>query len=44
MMCGVAFCQTGVSFGKARPSGCPLHNLIPEWNDLLYKVASGQGP
>ena len=37
MMCGVAFCQTGVSFGHARPSGCPLHNLIPEWNDLLYR-------
>lgn len=37
MMCGVAFCQTGVSFGKARPSGCPLHNLIPEWNDLMYR-------
>lgn len=36
MMCGVAFCQTGISFGKARPSGCPLHNLIPEWNDLLW--------
>ena len=33
MMCGVAFCQMGASFGKARPSGCPLHNLIPEWND-----------
>ena len=37
MMCGVAFCQTGVPFGKARPSGCPLHNLIPEWNDLVYR-------
>lgn len=37
MMCGVAFCQAGVSFGKARTSGCPLHNLIPEWNDLLYR-------
>lgn len=37
MMCGVAFCQTGISFGTARPSGCPLHNLIPEWNDLLYR-------
>ena len=35
MMCGVAFCQMGASFGKARPSGCPLHNLIPEWNDLV---------
>ncbi len=37
MMCGVAFCQTGMGFGKARPSGCPLHNLIPEWNDLVYR-------
>ena len=37
MMCGVAFCQAGLSFGGARPSGCPLHNLIPEWNDLIYR-------
>ena len=37
MMCGVAFCQAGVSFGRSRTSGCPLHNLIPEWNDLLYR-------
>ena len=37
MMCGVAFCQTGASFGTARPSGCPLHNLIPEWNELVYR-------
>ena len=37
MYCGVAFCQAGVSFGSARPSGCPLHNLIPEWNDLIYR-------
>ena len=37
MMCGVAFCQMGASFGKARPSGCPLHNLIPEWNDLAWR-------
>lgn len=37
MMCGVAFCQFGESFGKARASGCPLHNLIPEWNDLVYR-------
>lgn len=37
MMCGVAFCQFGASFGRARTSGCPLHNLIPEWNDLLYR-------
>lgn len=37
MYCGVAFCQTGVAFGKARTSGCPLHNLIPEWNDLVWR-------
>ena len=28
MDCGVPFCQSDY--------GCPLHNLIPEWNDLLY--------
>jgi glutamate synthase (NADPH/NADH) small chain len=37
MNCGVAFCQSGMSFGRARPSGCPLHNLIPEWNDLVWR-------
>lgn len=37
MYCGVAFCQTGMAFGRARTSGCPLHNLIPEWNDLMYR-------
>ena len=37
MYCGVAFCQTGMSFGKTRSTGCPLHNLIPQWNDLLYR-------
>lgn len=37
MYCGVAFCQTGASFGPARASGCPLHNLIPEWNDLVWR-------
>jgi glutamate synthase (NADPH/NADH) small chain len=37
MYCGVAFCQVGMSFGTARPSGCPLHNLIPEWNDLVFR-------
>lgn len=35
MNCGVPFCQSGVPFGGA-VSGCPLHNLIPEWNDELY--------
>ena len=37
MMCGVAFCQCGISFGQARTSGCPLHNLIPEFNDLVWR-------
>ena len=35
MDCGVPFCQAGVRF-DGRLLGCPLHNLIPEWNDLLW--------
>lgn len=35
MNCGVPFCQSGAVFG-GMVSGCPLHNLIPEWNDALY--------
>lgn len=35
MDCGVPFCQAGVLI-KGMTSGCPLNNLIPEWNDLLY--------
>lgn len=35
MECGVPFCQSGMMIG-GMASGCPLHNLIPEWNDLLY--------
>lgn len=35
MECGVPFCQAGMMIcGMA--SGCPLHNLIPEWNDLVF--------
>ena len=38
MNCGVAFCQTGVALGDSLHAvGCPLHNLIPETNDLLYQ-------
>ena len=37
MMCGVAFCQMVPRLVGARPSGCPLHNLIPEWNELVYR-------
>ncbi|HJI60740.1 MAG TPA: hypothetical protein OIM34_01995 [Ruminococcus bromii] len=36
MDCGVPFCQAGMQIGSAF-SGCPLNNLIPEWNDLIYK-------
>jgi len=36
MNCGVPFCQSGEKFGGMF-SGCPLHNLIPEWNDEIYK-------
>ena len=36
MDCGIPFCHTGVTLGGAT-SGCPLHNLIPEWNDLVYQ-------
>ncbi len=36
MDCGVPFCQAGMLFGNA-VSGCPLNNLIPEWNDFLYQ-------
>ncbi len=35
MECGVPFCQSGMMIG-GMVSGCPLNNLIPEWNDLLY--------
>ncbi len=34
MNCGVPFCQAGVQF-EGKQLGCPLHNLIPEWNDML---------
>ena len=35
MNCGVPFCQSGMMIG-GMASGCPLNNLVPEWNDLLY--------
>ncbi len=34
MECGVPFCQSGMMI-KGMVSGCPLNNLIPEWNDLI---------
>lgn len=36
MDCGVPFCQMGVMIG-GMASGCPLHNLVPEINDLVWR-------
>ena len=35
MNCGVPFCQSGMMI-NGMASGCPLNNLVPEWNDMLY--------
>ena len=36
MDCGIPFCHTGTLLA-GMASGCPINNLIPEWNDLVYK-------
>lgn len=36
MDCGVPFCQSGDSRFAPKVAGCPVNNLIPEWNDLIY--------
>jgi len=36
MDCGVPFCHTGKLINNMA-SGCPINNLIPEWNDLVYR-------
>src|SRR5437588_407741 len=36
MDCGVPFCHTGTLL-EGMASGCPINNLIPEWNDLVYR-------
>ena len=36
MDCGIPFCHTGQLI-SGMASGCPLNNLIPEWNDLVYR-------
>ena len=36
MDCGVPFCHTGAMI-EGLASGCPINNLIPEWNDLVYR-------
>lgn len=35
MDCGIPFCHTGIML-SGMASGCPINNLIPEWNDLVY--------
>lgn len=36
MDCGIPFCHSGVLISNMA-SGCPVNNLIPEWNDLIYR-------
>jgi glutamate synthase (NADPH) small chain len=36
MDCGIPFCHTGTMI-SGMASGCPVNNLIPEWNDLIYR-------
>lgn len=36
MDCGIPFCHSGVLI-KGAAAGCPINNLIPEWNDLIYR-------
>lgn len=36
MECGIPFCHTGIEL-NGMTAGCPLNNLIPEWNDLIYR-------
>ena len=35
MNCGVPYCQAGMEW-EGRTFGCPLHNLVPEWNDMIW--------
>jgi glutamate synthase (NADPH/NADH) small chain len=36
MDCGVPYCHTGAQI-SGMAAGCPLNNLVPEWNDLVYR-------
>lgn len=36
MDCGTPFCHTGILY-QGMAMGCPINNLIPEWNDLVYR-------
>jgi glutamate synthase (NADPH/NADH) small chain len=41
MDCGVPFCHTG-NLVAGMASGCPINNLIPEWNDLVFRGLMGR--
>ena len=36
MDCGIPYCHTGLMLNNMA-AGCPINNLIPEWNDLVYR-------
>ncbi|RYM06211.1 glutamate synthase subunit beta [Sporolactobacillus sp. THM7-7] len=36
MDCGTPYCQVGITLNRGT-TGCPINNLIPEWNDLVYR-------
>lgn len=36
MDCGTPFCHMGIEL-EGTTTGCPINNLIPEWNDLVYR-------
>jgi glutamate synthase (NADPH/NADH) small chain len=40
MNCGVPYCQAGMVW-EGEVFGCPLHNLVPEWNDMIYSGNPG---
>ncbi len=42
MDCGVPFCQSGMTLNRMT-TGCPLHNLIPEWNDHICRGNEAHG-
>ncbi|GAF24495.1 glutamate synthase [Bacillus sp. JCM 19047] len=37
MDCGIPFCQAGTTMPGSNEIGCPVYNLIPEWNELVYR-------
>ena len=40
MNCGVPYCQAGMIY-EGKTFGCPLHNLIPEWTDMIMSGNRG---